>query len=199
MLSDFTKVHLSAQIDVDCTFLSDLLAKTMSDDDSILKYEKSGNDAYLVITKDIMNNFLASAGSETPVSIEKIEFVENALAIYVGVTDPTINALLNDVTDALTSAMSTISTADIPFDTSDPEQATAVNNMNNQIENVSAIINDPSRELTSDDTDALIAAYNGLSEDNQEAFVSEIQTIFETNGDNDSFMDLYAQLFTNAD
>lgn len=186
-------------IDVDCAFLSDMLAKTMSDDDSILKYEKNGDDAYLVITKDIMNNFLASAGSETPVNVNKVEFVENALAIYVGIADPTISALLNDVTDALTSAMSTINTSEIPFDTTDPEQAAAVNNMNSQIENVSAIINDPGRELSNEDTDALIAAYNGLSEDNQEAFITEIQNIFETNGDNDKFTDLYGELFTSND
>ena len=125
--------------------------------------------------------------------------MENALAIYVGIADPTISALLNDVTDALTSAMSTINTSEIPFDTTDPEQAAAVNNMNSQIENVSAIINDPGRELSNEDTDALIAAYNGLSEDNQEAFITEIQNIFETNGDNDKFTDLYGELFTSND
>ena len=184
------------QIEADCDFLSDMLAKTMSGDDSILKYEKSGDDAYLVITKEILSKFVSSANSDTPVDVTKIEFIENALAIYVGITDPTINALLDDVTDALETAMSTIDVNNIEFDTTDPEQQEAVNNMNTAINNVSDVINDPGRELTSEETDALVEAYNNLSEENQEAFVQEIQDIFEANGDNDKFTELYNQLFS---
>lgn len=187
------------KIEIDCDFLSDMLAKTMSDDDSILKYEKNENDAYLVITKEILSKFVSSADSDTPVDVTKIEFIDNALAIYVGITDPTINALLDKVTGALETAMSTIDVSNIEFDTSDPEQQEAVDDMSEAINNVSDIINDPERELTSEDTDALIEAYNNLSEENQEAFVQEIQDIFEANGDADSFTDLYNQLFTNND
>ena len=184
------------QIEIDCDFLSDMLAKTMSDDDSILKYEKNGDDAYLVITKEILSKFVSSANSETPVDVTKIEFIDSALAIYIGITDPTINALLDEVTDALETAMSTIDVSDIEFNTEDPEQQEAINNMNEAINNVSNVINDPERELSSEETDALIEAYNNLSEENQEAFVQEIQDIFEANGDADKFTDLYNQLFS---
>ena len=186
-------------LDIDCQFLNDMLAKTMSDDDSILKYEKDDNGAYLVITKEILNKFVSSANSETPVDVTKIEFIENALAIYVGITDPTINALLDEVTGALETAMSTIDVTNIEFDTSDPEQEQAVNDMNTAINNVSDIINNPEQELTAEDTDALVDAYNNLSEENQEAFVQEIQDIFEANGDVDKFNELYNQLFSNND
>ena len=187
------------KIEVDCDFLSDMLAKTMSGDDSILKYEKNGDDAYLVITKEILNKFVSSANSETPVDVTKIEFIDNALAIYVGITDPTINALLDTVTDALETAISTIDVSNIEFNTEDPEQEAAVEDMNDAINNVANIINDPERELTSEETDALVEAYNNLSEENQEAFVQEIQDIFEANGDADSFTDLYNQLFNSEE
>ena len=92
--------------------------------------------------------------------------------------------------------MSTIDVNNIEFDTTDPEQQEAVKNMNTAINNVSDVINDPGRELTSEETDALVEAYNNLSEENQEAFVQEIQDIFEANGDNDKFTELYNQLFS---
>ena len=95
--------------------------------------------------------------------------------------------------------MSEIDVAEIDFDTTDPGQEEAVNNMNDAITNVSNIINDPEQELTEEDTNQLIAAYNDLSEENQQAFVDEIQAIFTENGDNAKFEDLYSQLFTNND
>lgn len=187
------------QIDIDCDFISNILEKTMSDDDSILKYEKNGENAYLVITKDILNKFVSSASSDTPVDVTKIEFIDKALAIYVGIADPDLNNLLNEVTGALETAMSEINVAEIDFDTTDSGQEEAVNNMNDAITNVSNIINDPEQELTEEDTNQLIAAYNDLSEENQQAFVDEIQAIFTENGDNAKFEDLYSQLFTNND
>ena len=189
-----TKATLG-QLEVDCEFLSEMLANTMSDDDSILKYEKNDDGSYLVITKEILSKFVASANTETPVDVTKIEFIKDALAIYVGITDPTINELLTEVTDALENAISEIDVNEIEFNTTDPEQQEAVASMSEAINNVSNIINDPEQELTAEDTDQLVEAYNNLSEENQEAFISEIENIFEENGDNEKFMDLYNELF----
>ena len=60
--------------------------------------------------------------------------------------------------------------------------------------NISSIIKDPEKELTSDDTDKLIEAISSLSSENQEALASELENSF-TEKDKQTLEELYNDLF----
>lgn len=183
------------QLDVEADFINNLLKETMAGEDSILKFEDKADGSYLVIDKEIIfEKFIASAGSTAEkLTIDRIEFIDGALAIYVGI-DPSLQSLLDDATSALSDALESIDLSTVAFDTSDPAQAAAITELTSTVSELSSIISDPSKELTSEDTNNLIESYNNLSPENQEAFINSLQNEY-TPEQAEKFEDLYAQLF----
>lgn len=183
------------QLDVEADFINNLLKETMAGEDSILKFEDKADGSYLVIDKEIIfDKFIASAGSTADkLTIDRIEFIDGALAIYVGI-DPSLQALLDDATSALSDALESIDLSAVDFDTTDPAQAAAITELTSTVSELSSIISDPSKELTSEDTNNLIESYNNLSPENQEAFINSLQNEY-TPEQAEKFEDLYAQLF----
>jgi len=79
------------------------------------------------------------------------------------------------------------------FDTTNPEQQQAVEELNQTLDDIQNVLNDPEQELTMEDTTALIEAINNLDEANQQIFLDQL----ENSSGSADLLALYDDLFGN--
>lgn len=181
--SEVTATYIKASSD----FINVLLAEKISEIE-MMDFDKEQNA--LVLSADNFNEMLrVSGGSVLPMAVNKLSLTDAGLDVYVTITNPVVAASLATVTNAISDYLenSTLTASD--FNTTDPEQASAVNNVLDLINASGNAIS--SGELTESDTNSLVEAINSLSDANKETLYNSIEDSMITN----DLVDLYGSLF----
>jgi len=104
---------------------------------------------------------------------------------------------LGNLIDSASGSLETVLGSDFvdynAFDTTNPEQQQAVEELNQTLDDIQNVLNDPEQELTMEDTTALIEAINNLDEANQQIFLDQL----ENSSGSADLLALYDDLFGN--
>ena len=185
-LSEETKSYIVASSD----FIKVILAEKISESEMI-EYDNETNS--LVISADNFNEMLSvTGGSALPMHVNSLALTDNSLDVYVTITNPIVAASLDVVSHAVSNYLENTDLDENDFDTTDPTQAQAVENVLNQINNSSDAIS--SGNLTEEDTTNLIEAIQSLSDENKQILFDSIEDSMIP-GDLSSLNGLYDSLF----
>lgn len=181
--SEATASYIKANSD----FIKVILAEKISEIE-MMDYDKEANA--LVLSADNFNEMLSvTGGSALPLGVDKLNLTDSGLEVYVTITNPVVAASLEVVSNAISDFLESSSLTANDFDTNDPEQAAAVNNVLDLIASSGDAIS--SGDLDEEDTNSLIEAISGLSDENKEVLYSSIEDSMSTN----DLTDLYNSLF----
>lgn len=181
--SDSTKSYIKAKSD----FIKVLLAEKISEIE-MMDYDEEANA--LVLSANNFNEMLSvSGGSALPVSAKKLALTDKGLDVYVEINNPLVQASLDIVTNAISDFLENTTLASSSFDTTDPAQEQAVNELLSIISTSSDAIS--AGDISEEDTNNLIEAIQMLSSDNKEVLYSSIEDSMLTS----DLTSLYDQLF----
>ncbi|HQC75006.1 MAG TPA: hypothetical protein PLW60_05730, partial [Bacilli bacterium] len=178
------------QTSVDSDFLLDMLGDNFSNLE-LLTYDSTNKS--LIIDKEVFNSFMAVGGASTPLTVEKIRIVQGAFDVIVSYTDPFLGNLIDSASGSLETVLGSDFVDYNAFDTTNPEQQQAVEELNQTLDDIQNVLNDPEQELTMEDTTALIEAINNLDEANQQIFLDQL----ENSSGSADLLALYDDLFGN--
>ena len=182
-LSEETKSYIVASSD----FIKVILAEKISESE-MMEYDNETNS--LIISADNFNEMLAvEGGGNLPMQVNRLCLTEDSLDVYVTITNPIVAASLDIVSHAVSNYLENSDLDEEDFDTTDPEQAEAVNNVLNQINNSSDAIS--AGNLTEEDTTNLIEAIQSLSDENKQVLFESIEDSMLT----PDLVNLYDSLF----
>jgi len=190
VIIDLKDTILLGDITTSSDFILDMLGDNMNNL-SVIEYDAVEKN--LILTSVAFEQFIAVGGDSSPLTVEKIRVINKAIEIVVNHSDPTLGAMIDDASSAIESVLGDDFLDTNLFDTTDPEQAAAVTELNDILSEISTIISDPVQELTSEETDQLIEAMNNLSDENQEELLNQI----ENESSSQDLLDLYSALFVN--
>lgn len=153
----------------------------------IMSYNASTKS--LILNASSFTQMMAVDGDNvSPLTIDRLKIVNGGLEAY-GEPGDTLAAPVATTSDAVKTALATNDFDESDFDTTDENEAEAVNNLLDSLDAVAdGITND---SLTVEETNQLIANYNALSDENKEAFLEKL----ETNAASPELLDLYDSLF----
>ncbi|MCK9536691.1 MAG: hypothetical protein M0R05_03810 [Bacilli bacterium] len=152
----------------------------------LMRYE--AETRAFIITAETFNSFMGIGGEITPLTVERLKFTTGVLEVYVTVEDPTLAQTIDNVTDLLNDLLS----GDF-LDTDGFEgQDELVENLNNVLDDINQILNNPEGDLTPNETDQLIDIINQLSEENQQELYNQIEDSLSSSSE---LLDLYDLLF----
>ena len=171
-------------------FILDMLGTNMTSF-GVMEYNPINKS--FILTSESFNEMMSVGGNSSQFEVEKIKLINGALEVYVVMINPSLANLVDDVTNLIGGALQNDFLNEEAFDTNDPNQAEAVNNLATTLDNISNVLADPEQTLTPELTDQLINDINQLDEDNQQIFLSQLEN--ETNSQD--LIDLYSQLFGN--
>lgn len=180
-------IRLGNNINISSKFMTDMLAANFTSNE-MLKYNSSENA--LEFSAEVFNTFIKDSmdSSSTPLEVNKIEFDNDCLKIYVEYTDATLASTIETVTNLLNDTLGAGVTLDTTrFSESDAETVAEVQDALNDVQE--ALTNGT---LEAEDTEALVAAVNNLSTEAQEEFFAQITSNVS---DPSKLEDLYAQMF----
>ena len=182
-LSEETKSYIVASSD----FIKVILAEKISESE-MMEYDSETNS--LLISADNFNEMLkVEGGGNLPMHVDRLCLTEDSLDVYVTITNPIVAASLDVVSHAVSNYLENSDLDEDDFDTTDPEQAEAVNNVLNQINNSSEAIS--AGNLTEEDTTNLIEAIQSLSDENKQVLFESIEDSMLT----PDLFNLYDSLF----
>lgn len=186
-LGDKLKV---GSLEIEAAFMTDLLKTSLGSSD-IMKFDDSTNS--LLIDAKVFEQFMDETGSEaSKINVTGISFVKNGLRIDVEYSDPTLASAIESAKTIVNDFLANEGLDIEAFGELSAEQKAAVEDLNDKIGDLAEIINDPSKELKPEDTDALVNAINNLDSENQEKL---FQQISDSAGSDPAIQDLYSQLF----
>ena len=182
-LSGETKSYIVASSD----FIKVILAEKISESE-MMEYDNETNS--LLISADNFNEMLkVEGGGNLPLHVDRLCLTEDSLDVYVTITNPIVAASLEVVSHAVSNYLENSNLDEDDFDTTDPKQAEAVNNVLNQINNSSDAIS--AGNLTEEDTTNLIDAIQSLSDENKQVLFESIEDSMLT----PDLVNLYDSLF----
>ena len=182
-LSEETKSYIVASSD----FIKVILAEKISESE-MMEYDNETNS--LIISADNFNEMLkVEGGGNLPMQVNRLCLTEDSLDVYVTITNPIVAASLDIVSHAVSNYLENSDLDEDDFDTTDPEQAAAVSNVLNQINNSSDAIS--AGNLTEEDTTNLIEAIQSLSDENKQVLFESIEDSMLT----PDLVNLYDSLF----
>lgn len=146
-----------------------------------------------ILASESFDEMMSVGGNSSQFKVEKIKLINGALEVYVTMIDPALGNLVDNVSTLIEGALQNDFLDEAAFDTTDPNQAEAVNNLTTTLDDISNVLSDPEQSLTPELTDQLINDINQLDEVNQQIFLSQLEN--ETNSQD--LIDLYSQLFGN--
>ena len=182
-------ITLGSNLVISSSFLKSFLKETLKNLDF---FEYDDNTSSIIISGNLFNQFLSDS-SLSSMSVSKIYMDESGLSCIINLEE-SIQEKIDIVSKSIESVLEN-NTLDLSnLDNSDSTQKDAIDTINNSIENITNIIKDPSKELTSDDTDELIEAINNLSDENKEILAGELENSLD-DADKKTLEDLYNELF----
>lgn len=182
-LSEATKSYILASSD----FIKVILAEKISESE-MMEYDNETNS--LLISADNFNEMLeVEGGGILPMQVNKLCLTEDSLDVYVTITNPLITASLDIVSHAVSDFLESSGLSAADFNTTDPAQEAAVNEVLAQIAASGDAIS--AGNITEEDTANLIEAIQGLSDDNKEVIFNSIEDSMIS----DDLLNLYDSLF----
>ena len=171
---------------IDSNILTNLLEKTLGEG-GLLTF--NANENALIVPKSTVSNILSSGSSS--MDVERLEVVGNGIRAYIVTTTTQAEETISEIINIVEGVLSGEVVSEEIFNTDDPEEASLVSEVLEQLGNISEILSDPNTNITPENAAALIDAIGEMSEANQEAFFSQMA---ESIGE-DEINRLYQQLF----
>ncbi|MBP5551709.1 MAG: hypothetical protein J6X93_06640 [Bacilli bacterium] len=182
-LSEATKSYILASSD----FIKEILAEKISEIE-MMEYDEATNS--LIISGDNFNEMLeVEGGGILPMQVNRLCLTEDSLDVYVTITNPLITASLDIVSHAVSDFLESSGLSAADFDTADPAEEAAVNEVLAQIAASGDAIS--AGNITEEDTANLIEAIQGLSDGNKEVIFNSIEDSMIS----DDLLNLYDSLF----
>lgn len=182
-LSEATKSYILASSD----FIKVILAEKISEIE-MMEYDEATNS--LIISGDNFNEMLeVEGGGILPMQVNRLCLTEDSLDVYVTITNPLITASLDIVSHAVSDFLESSGLSAADFDTADPAEEAAVNEVLAQIAASGDAIS--AGNITEEDTANLIEAIQGLSDGNKEVIFNSIEDSMIS----DDLLNLYDSLF----
>lgn len=182
-------ITLGSDLVISSSFLKSIMKNTFNNID-FLEYDDKTSS--IIISQNLFNQFLSDSSVST-LKISKIFMDESGLSCIFSF-DKSIQEKIDLVSKSLEATLEN-NTLDLSgLDGSDSSQKDAIDKINNSIDNITNIIKDPNKELTSVDTDELIESINNLSDENKEILTKELEKSL-SDDDKKTLEELYNQLF----
>lgn len=184
-------ITLGNDLEISSSFLDTILKNTF---DSLVFAKYDDKTSSIIINSSLFDKFLTNSSISSTLKVSKIYLDEYGLSCIIDLTDEKIKDKVETISKSLEDILENKTIDLSKLDSSDDTQKDAIETINNSLNNISSIIKDPEKELTSDDTDKLIEAISSLSSENQEALASEFENSF-TEEDKQILEELYNDLF----
>lgn len=172
---------------------TDFLLDLLGDLDSFSAITFNRTEKTITISANTFQEFMEVGGPETPLSVEKLKAVNGGIEVYVKYTDSELATIIEKAKEDIKEVLGSDFIDESKFDTTEPEQEEIVQELINTLDEISDILNNPETELNSEKTDKLIEVINGLSDENQQILLEQINDF----ADSLDLENLYEQLFGN--
>ena len=133
--------------------------------------DQEGN---LIIDTTTLTDLIADGAQEGSIAVESVEIVQGGIRITIEATDPTLQAILDDFTDALNAAftdpdINTALESGLDTDNDGPEKDTydKFTSLQDKISN--------NETIDEDDIEELFASYEAMSPEAQETFMTAFE------------------------
>lgn len=162
-------------------FILNVLKEQM-DDFGGISYD-ANNNAFIISTA-AFEDFMSTGGGVTPLSVEKIRIINGGIEVVVKTEDLGFAGLISTLTDSLETTLQGGLLDTSGLNSEDP----GVETLNETLEEIEEALS--SSGITEDLANQLINDFNNLTQENQAAFISQIEGNLP-----DELADLYADLF----
>lgn len=158
--------------------------------DALLMMTFDPEDGAFIVSAQTFTEMMTIGGDATPLCVHKIKFAAGILKVYVTVSDPELQGIINDVTGLLEDLLAGNFLDGDAFS----GQGDLIADLGETLDNISDILNSPDGELATEQIDDLIDIINELNEQNQQEFYNQIEDALATD---EELQDLYNLLFGN--
>jgi len=148
-------------------FLHDFIGDNLTDLE-VITYDKETHT--FTISVSTFQHLMGVGGPSTPLTVQKIRAINGGIEIVVDFTDPSLSATI----DAAINAINNLLGSDFLDESGFTGQEEVIESLQEMLDNIADVLNDPEQELSPEDTDALIEVINSLDSENLEEFLDQI-------------------------
>lgn len=171
-------------------FVTTILEGAFTDFD-LLTYDKE-RQAF-IINEESLKKMLNINSVSMPINVDKIFLNENGFSSTLSFTDSSLHSKVNEIKDSISEVLKSDFIDPSDFVT-EGDQGEIITKLNETLEDISDILNDPLGSLNEEKSQELTSIVNSLSEENKEVIIDKIEDKL-SNDDLDKLYDLYNSLF----
>ncbi len=145
------------------------------DDIQFGSIEETTNGVYLTITSEALTSLLTEGTEDETVAINGISLVHGAIVLDVVAADPALQAVLDDLQDAVSAVLEDEALITNLNDALNPDNDNEeAQDVIDAVTSIQDILVDPEDDIEAEDLEVLFDEFEDLDAEDQEAFLSEI-------------------------